>query len=881
MTELLSLSNTFLPVLYDLRLSINHTKPNFIGKLTVDVVSQKSSPFNLTLHASKLVLTKCYIETDLVIPLQVVYDRPNQTVTLSSEIELSEAKVVINYMGQINTISTYQDKTQGLFKTNYLDSISGKSNNYIIATHFQPFGARLCFPLIDELNSKVPIKLLVETLAKFKVASVGALSEVTAIESTANALFAFETTPPIAFSVFGFTIGDFDYIEKSVPLKSATIPCRIYTTLGDSDATTYALSLIETFLPIVEKIFNVDYPLAKLDFVTLPFLADGAMENWGLVTVLANQFLKPETFADRLRLQQLVAHELIHQWIGNLVTFDAWLNLWLNEAMATWIGNYVISVSNINKDVHTYNYNLDEISSYELFFDRDCFIDENEKLTIPSIHEQSASLNINKESSTSTIFNNDSYEKGIIFVGMVAKVLTYEKFFEGLSNLLNKYKHKTIKAYDIWNSLNEFSTADVLALAHSWIRYPGYPLLRVSFDKQLKFEQHIYLYNLQPDQVKLEDSPFHLPLQVQTTTKLLPIVLTDRSLELAIELEQLVVVNHERAGYYRTIYDETIVERSIIPNILNNKINRIDLITILNDYGKILSLKEELRSLLKIFEALTDSRWELDYTVLKVALSYLENIDNVLLHYSDYSFSGWLNTFASTLFERLSWEEATDNYNSHEYSVKNSILQLGLDNPNFQSIARRTFKLLGKSFTPREIIPSVFNLTIRKANQKEYKKILEFVKNSDQVKNSNITVQELQTIALSSLSFVLDDNLLSKSLNFILNNFDSKLIELGLVGVQFEGAKSRKLKIFQWYKIHYDAWVTKSSRTEQLLKTLYNISGIILGDLMQQDDLKGLRDSFIDEKKHLPAHGLIELVESLEDGIEQKRKIASYYGDLL
>jgi len=237
----------------------------------------------------------------------------------------------------------------------------------------------------------------------------------------------------------------------------------------------------------------------------------------------------------------------------------------------------------------------------------------------------------------------------------------------------------------------------------------------------------------------------------------------------------------------------------------------------------------------------------------------------------------------------------TSDYSPIEMEVRNLILHIGLSILKFQDVCRKMFKNFinpnsNKPFTPRELFPSIFNLTMRKANQKEYKQILQLVKNSNNsiLNNSNSSIEHLQTVAVSSLSFVENEDLLSKSLNFVMTNIDSKLIELALIGFQFKYAKSDILKLWHWYQLHYDQWILKSLRkgsdwAKQLAITMRNISKIILGDLMQfHNDLVSIREQFVNEKlQKLPEHGLRDLIQEIEVTNIEKQTIGEYYNDLI
>ena len=296
----------------------------------------------------------------------------------------------------------------------------------------------------------------------------------------------------------------------------------------------------------------------------------------------------------------------------------------------------------------------------------------------------------------------------------------------------------------------------------------------------------------------------------------------------------------------------------------------------------------------------TYSKWEINYNVLKVGLDYLETISNIFLHFSSYSeYEGWLENYITKLYNKIAnWEslyQLTSDYSLIEMEVRNLVLHIGLGILKFQDISRKMFKNFinpnsNKPFTPMELLPSIFNLTMIQANQKEYKQILQLVKNSNSssLNNSNSSIEQLQTVAVSSLSFAENEDLLSKSLNFVMTNIDSKLIELALIGFQFKRSKQDILKLWHWYKLHYDQWTLKSLRkgsdwSKQLAITMTNISKIVLGDLMQyHSDLVSMKEEFIKEKlQKLPEHGLKDLVQNIDVANIEKQAIGMFYNDLI
>lgn len=896
----LTLANRYVPLHYHLKLDINHTKPNFQGEVVIDLVANTrytgttEDGFQLTLHADKLIITKAVVND--LIPLKVTYDRTAREVKLSTTEAIDPKSVTLTYMGQINQINTFQDLTQGLFKTNYLDSILGKSNNYIIATHFQPHAAKLVFPLIEELHIKAPISLEVTTLGRFKVMSVAPLISLTPVSMLEMNVFKFKPTPPIAALVFGFVIGDFEFLEETVRGK----PVRVYTAIGEMSGAKLAVDYIAKFLPVIEDMFQVEYPLEKLDFVGLPFLNDGAMENWGLVTVLSLQLQNTADapFQTRLGLQQLVAHELVHQWMGDLVTFDNWNQLWFNEAFATWMGNLVVKNSEINKEELDYTPLLQMVESREDLMQRDCFYGDGGEYELQQVLLFMNNVNTDLNCLTTTLFDEAMYEKGMALIAMIYGMFVAEgstKFFEGCGRFLTKYKYQSTKVFELWKTLNDDISVDLPTFAHSWLNATGLPRVLVEVKNgQIAIEQHRYLRGSNAQDMKLEDTPYHLPLYIKVlqasgSTKLLNVVLSDRRMELDIPEEQFLGVNSLGMGYYRLHYDYASAT-NIAKNIKHMELAA--LLTILHDFGAHLedaaNLKvsgDDLLAFLTLLDLMASDDYTIDYDVVKIALKYLDSVNDCMRHFSDYTkFGEWVSKFQKKMFNKMGdWDKLTlmthPTMSLLELQARNLILMLGINTTECQDLAKtmfKNFRQAGKSkkFTLRYTIAAILNVYMAAATPREYKDVLELVRNADvlMLSHLDITIGELQTMAVSSLGFVSDPQLLHKTLNFVGTNIDSKLIELGLLGFRYKTDTDLKLQLFKWYKVNYDKWAPKLLRpgsdwAAQLKVTLANTNKLILGTIMNHDaQLIRMRDEFIKEKlAKLPEHGLQAALDEVDN----------------
>ncbi|KAM9933110.1 hypothetical protein OXX80_007267 [Metschnikowia pulcherrima] len=919
----LELANAYLPQSYDLSLKIDHVKPNFQGQVRIPLVQNKSytgessAHFSITLHAHKLVITSAELtqEDGSKEKLKVTYDRAHQRLVLTSESVVAASEVHITFLGQVTQIKTFRDETYGIFKTNYSDSVHGRSDNYVIATHAQPFGCRQIFPVIDELTQKVPIALTITAKSSFKVVSNAPLDTESIVDMTENSVYKFQPTPPIAPSVFGFVVGDFEHIENA----AGNTPVGAYVTKGDARYAQYAVKVASTLLPLFESVLGVNYPLPKLDIVTLPFLSDAVMENWGMITVIKDTLFLDEATAPeeaKTHVRSLIAHQLTHQWIGNLVSVDEWKYTWLVEAFATFVGNYVLSVAEIEKNDRS-GYNLEKSHAVQTFMDSDCFANE----PIPSFHEHMSSLGVDFTAKTSTIFERNYYEKGMILINMIATLFQLEAgasdlapFFKAFTHVLTKFEHKTIKPFEMWSVLNEHTSYEILTFVHSWTRYVGYPVVTVNVkNAKIVVTQNRFLFNDSVEALKLENNPYHVPLAMKVRSndgqvKVANLMLTDRSMELDIPASQFFSLNADNQFYFKTVYAPEL-QTVIFENVLKNEYSTLDLVGMIKDYGKILGQPlpshdqqlfgaNQLLFLKTLCEKLAEDCVKTDFEVLKCVLGYIEIINAVFVHFTAYTaFEAWLDSLATRLFEKIGgWDlvASLDSmvYDQTEYEVRNIVLQLASKSKDAQDVCRKLYKNLVNSgvaqkFVPKELYSSTFNVTMATANMTEYKQILSLVKNSNVsfLKHTNGSANEVQTAAVSSLAFCQKRDLLSKTLNFVHNNIDSQMIELALIGFKYKPEAESKQLLWQWYRTNYDGWVRRSLRkgsdwSKQIGITVANISRLVLGEVMQYNKEEVTR--FIADKcKALPAHGLQEKYDEVELENEERRRIASYYDELL
>lgn len=918
----LLLKSKYVPAAYSVSLVIDHLKPNYTGNVLIPVSANpfftgdsECGSFSMILHAHKLIVTKAELtlENEEKCPLKIISDRTNQTVSFLADSTLSPKSIEISYIGSIATIRTYSDETYGVFKTNYSDSVEGKSDNYIIATHAQPFGSRRILPIIDELVHKCPISLTIQTKSLFKVVSNAALESSTIVDMTQDSLFVFAATPPIQPAHFGFAIGDFEVIENS----TGRIPVRVLTTKGDASRAYYTLEVTASLLPVFEDLLG-QYPLTKFDLVALPFLSDIAMENWGMVTVLRENLLIDPSSASKemkTRIRQLLAHQLTHQWFANCVSLDDWKSLWFVEAFATFVGNYALYVKSIEPS-DSAEYLHQKLLAMQDFMEIDCFVE----LPVPSLQEYMNRLDLSPTSKTSSIFEEKAYEKGMILLNMIATLFQLENnsadfshFFKAFRDVIGEYKFKTIKIFEIWNVLNKSTSYELLSFAHSWFRYPGFPLLEVSIkNDKIYVEQNRFFYDNDAKKLDMENAPFHVPLALKVltdknTVDTVNLMLSDRSMELDMPASRLLCFNSGNQFYYKTVYSLELLEH-MFKSVENNALAGADLLGVIVDYGKLIGQHgyhenrdffgcNQINFFIKLMNVFVSKSWKIDYEVLNDALLLLEVINLIFVHFTEYSkFRNWHSEIYLALYHKIGgWEEvtqlSTDEYSATEYKVRNYVLQGASEHKEPQTVCKKLYKNMlssgvSQKFTPKELFPLIFMVTAANANMTEYKQITSLVKNSDVsfLRHSNGKIHDLQSVAVSSLSYCKKPDLLAKTLHFVNNNIDSKGIELALQGFKFNSSKQAKEQLWAWYTVNYDQWVKRSLRkgsdwSKQICETTKLISDLVLGEVMQyrRDDAEKF---VLTKEKSLPPHKLRENFEVLKENSAEKISIAALYKDL-
>jgi aminopeptidase N len=450
------LPKTVAPRHYTLRIQPDLAARTTAGTATIafDVLAPVTE---LVLNANELAIDSAALADNpaALRPLTPRLDPAKQTLTLPVALAAGRHTVTISYRGKIGT------QAEGFFVDKYPTPTGDK---LMLGTQFEPTDARRVFPCWDEPVYRATYDVtLVVPERLMAVANTPATGE----KSLGNGLkeVVFARTPAMASYLVALYAGEFETVEG----EQDGVKLRIITTEGKRASAVYALECTKRILAYYNEYFGVRYPLPKLDQIAVPnaFATFGAMENWGCITYIDTALLYDPVNSSqerRERVFQVIAHEMAHQWFGDLVTMAWWDNLWLNEGFASWMGTK--SSDALNPDWQLW---VRAAGAKEGALDLDA------RRTTHPIQRPIAN-----ESQASDAFDTISYQKGQGFLRMLESYLGPDTFRAGLRRYVDQHKYSNSTTADLWAALGEASGKPVVALAAGWTEQPGFPIVLVS-----------------------------------------------------------------------------------------------------------------------------------------------------------------------------------------------------------------------------------------------------------------------------------------------------------------------------------------------------------------------------------------------------------------
>ncbi|NVK22491.1 MAG: M1 family metallopeptidase [Kangiellaceae bacterium] len=461
------LPSSIYPTSYNLDLTIDPDQSHFQGKTRIELILQEPSS-HIWLHGKDLTATSVSLKLQDGSLLQGTYQQLDDTgvskISFEQQATTGNATLIIDYSAPFNT------SLEGLYK------VKDGELNYVF-TQFEATAARLAFPSFDEPAFKVPFTYSMTVRNEHSAfTNTPAVSETDLGNGFKRIVFA--KSKPLPTYLIAFSVGEFDVIEwnalPTTDVRDFEIPLRGIAPKGKGDKLNYALENTKAILESLENYFQIPYPYAKLDIVAAPDFAFGAMENAGLIIYREQLLLLDESSSLRQKrsYMNVHAHELAHQWFGNLVTPEWWDDIWLNEAFATWMA-------------YTSNHTIFPEQKFdETLLQRSLGAMGQDSLISARQIRQPIESNHDIDSA----FDGITYSKGGGVLRMLESFLTPEKFQAGIQHYMKKFAFKNATANDFITAIGEKAEnipVDVIRNAfNSFLEQPGIPYLDVAMQCQ-------------------------------------------------------------------------------------------------------------------------------------------------------------------------------------------------------------------------------------------------------------------------------------------------------------------------------------------------------------------------------------------------------------
>ncbi|KAF9908846.1 hypothetical protein EC991_009365 [Linnemannia zychae] len=538
------------PEHYSLKLIPNLETFVFTGEVAININIHEPTA-EIQLNAKKLNISKASVIVGETTHKATSIDAAeNQVATFKFAHTLPKGPAIfeIEYDGEIN------DRMNGFYRSQYKDK-EGETK-YMAVTQFEACDARQAFPCWDEPSVKATFAISMVVPFELEALSNMPIKEMTAVEPDVKTVY-FETTPIMSTYLVAFAVGDFEYVETTTTKLEKPVVCRVYTLPGLKEQGRFALEITPKILEYFAEIFGIAYPLPKLDHIAVPDFDAGAMENWGLITYRTVALLydeKTSSAASKEQVASTVAHEIAHQWFGNLVTMEWWDHLWLNEGFATWVGT--LAVDHLFPKWQTWSNFV--VSEYQQGLSLDS-LRSSHPIEVP----------VSDPHEIHQIFDAISYSKGASVIRMLSNWLTVDVFLAGIRRYLKKHEYKNATTDDLWDALSEESKIDVREFMNTWTRVIGIPILNVTeTETHVKVEQHRFLST--NDTTEEEDQTvWWVPLGVSPKPmSILDANQTLKTRELSFEKptsqkhgEDFYLVNKGFTGVFRTNYPSSAIRQ--------------------------------------------------------------------------------------------------------------------------------------------------------------------------------------------------------------------------------------------------------------------------------------------------------------------------------
>ena len=524
------LPKTVVPIDYDIALTPNIAARTTAGTESVRV-SVRTATAKIVVNTLEMTILTARLANG---PAATIADNPTlqqTTLTFVKPIAAGEHTLQLAFSGKIGTAA------QGLFLQAYQTASGG--HEAMLATQLESTDARRVFPSWDEPVFRATYRLSVTVPQEFT--AVSNMPVASTVPKGSAKTVTFERTPKMSTYLVVFCAVKFKSISDSVD----GIKVSLYAPSDRIQNGQYALASATELLAYYDKYYDYKFPLPKLDLIDVPGGFPGAMENWGGIVFTESLLLfdpKTEPEANKQQIFQTVAHEMSHQWTGDLVTMDWWSRIWLNESFAHWM--QIKASDHFNPSWHLYDSENDNVA---------LAMNTDQRTTAhPTI------VPVEDETQAAGAFDDVTYERGGSVIRMFEHYLGPDTFRDGVRAYIKAHAYSNATAADLFAGLSSAAHKDIGALVYPWIEGAGVPLVSADATcangkRTLALSQQRFL--VEPGQSS--DRLWPIPVGIDVAGTVQYVLLDGKTATVdAGTCDQPFNLNSDSLGYYRVKLDD-------------------------------------------------------------------------------------------------------------------------------------------------------------------------------------------------------------------------------------------------------------------------------------------------------------------------------------
>ena len=623
------------PESYKLSFAPDFSNNTFAGVEIIQVRVLQSTP-EIVLNAAGIDFQSVTIASSAGDQVaRVSLDKEKQMAHLAVDKPLSQgpATIQIRYAGKLN------DELRGFY--------IGKDDQgrKYAATQLEDTDARRAFPSFDEPNYKATFDVTVIADKDMTVISNGKVVSDAPGPGDLKHTVHFSTSPKMSSYLVAVIVGNFEYIEG----ESDGIPIRVWTSPGKKELGRFALAAAEFNLSYYDRYFGIKYPYGKLDLVGLADFSAGAMENTGCITFREILLLLDEnhTAIDlKKTVASVIAHEMAHQWFGDLVTMQWWDNKWLNEGFATWMSSKPVAAWKPE-----WNVQLDEVSDTVYSLGQDSLVNTH------PIHQPA--------DTPAQILELDdaiTYTKTAAVLRMLESYVGADSFRAGVDLYLKQHSYANATAFDFWNAQTQVSKKPIDKIMPTWTEQAGQPLVTVKTEcsgnsETVALEQQRYFYDrakLNAGSAELWQIPVCMKVGSTTSATEKCELITKKQASLTLqECSPWVYANAKAKGFYRSAYSSEAIRS--IAKVAESALTPAERMMLLSDvWASVRVDREPIGDYLVLAEGLQADR---SSAVLGEIINQLSYISDYLVSDADReAFDLWVRQLLDPVARDVGWE---------------------------------------------------------------------------------------------------------------------------------------------------------------------------------------------------------------------------------